>query len=132
MRTATPQIATATDDVNPREGRWAVAVSSAAVIATFAGSLVFFQGFLGIAALPGEVPPMDQVPRTAATEHPLALMQTGGWILALAGVLALVGLGGGIHFARRPDGFKLGVWAIALAACTPVLALMLVTGMGAT
>lgn len=119
-------------DPAPTAGRWAVLVSSAAVIATFAASWVFFQGFLGIARLPGDIPPIDQIPHTAQTEHPLAMMHTGLWIYGLAALLALAGLAGGIHFFRRADGYRNGVWAIALSVCTPVLALMLLTGMGAT
>lgn len=120
------------EPVPVREGRWAVVVGGLAVVATFAASLVFFQGFLGVAAVPGPMPPINHVPHTPATERPLALMRAGLWLYGLAGTLAAVGLVSGIHFFRRPDGFRHGTWAIALSACTPVLALMLLSGMGAT
>ena len=76
--------------------------------------------------------PLDQVPDTPQTQGPMQWMQFGTWGLALAALLALVGLVAGVRLVRRPDGFNRGVWAIALAACTPVLAVMLLAGMGAT
>lgn len=113
-------------------GTWAVVVSAFAVIATAAACGILFRGYLALARLPGEVPPLDQVPDTPQTQGPMQWMQFGTWGLALAALLALVGLVAGVRLVRRPDGFNRGVWAIALAACTPVLAVMLLAGMGAT
>lgn len=121
---------TAPDDA--RGGTWAVLVAVAAVLVTFAASMVFFQGFLGIARQPGDIPPINHVPDTPATHRYLQWMHWGTIGLVVAGVIALAGLVGGIAMARRPDSYKRGVWAIALSACTPVLAIMLLAGMGAS
>lgn len=122
----------ATQPGDGSQGRWAVVVSSLAVLATAAACLVFFSGYLGIARLPGPIPPMDQIPRTPASADALREMAIGLGLFALAGVLALVGLVGGIVLWRRPDGYRSGAWAMALAACTPVLTIMMLAGMGAT
>ncbi|MEL4359341.1 MULTISPECIES: hypothetical protein [unclassified Luteococcus] len=114
------------------EGTWAVVVGALAVVATTLASGVFFKGFLDLAKLPGPTPSMDQIPDTPAAQAAVRWMQIGGGLYVVAAVLAVVGLAAGIHFARRPCGYGRGVWAIALSACTPVLAIMLLTGMGAT
>lgn len=114
------------------EGTWAVIVSAFAVIATTIASGVLFKGYLDLAKIPGPTPSMDQIPNTPAAQSALRWMQVGGGLYIVAGLLAVLGLAAGIHFARRPLGFSRGVWAIALAACTPVLAIMLLTGMGGT
>ncbi|MEL4504317.1 hypothetical protein AAEX63_07155 [Luteococcus sp. H138] len=114
------------------EGTWAVVVSAFAVITTTLASGVLFKGYLDLAKIPGPTPAMDQIPDTPAAQSALQWMQIGGGIYIVAALLAIIGLAAGIHFARRPLGFGRGVWAIALAACTPVLAIMLLTGMGAT
>lgn len=113
-------------------GTWAVVVSALAVITTTAACATLFRGYLALARLPGDIPALDQVPETAETRMPMMWMRYGTWGLVLAGILSLVGLVAGILLVKRPDGFNRGVWAIALAACTPVLAVMLLAGMGAT
>lgn len=124
--------ATSASEATGRGGRWAVVVSSLAVVATTLASGILFNGFLRLARLPGPTPALDQVPSGPATDQAMTLMQVGAWAFVPAGILMLVGLVGGIRLARRPDSFGSGVWAIALAACCPVLAIMLLTGMGAT
>lgn len=121
-----------TDEAPGTEGNRVVVVAALAVVATFVACLVFFQGFLDIARLPGDVPAINQIPHNAQTSTGLSLMHWGSSIGIVAALLALAGLVLGIRAARRPDSFRRGVWAIALSACTPVLAVMLLAGMGAT
>ncbi|GAA1395721.1 hypothetical protein [Luteococcus peritonei] len=113
-------------------GRWAVVTAALGVLATAAACLTFFTGYLGIARLPGDIPPMDAIPRTEATRVPLLQMQVGLGLFGLAAVLCLVGLVAGIRLWRSATGYRSGAWAIALAACAPILAIMMLAGMGAT
>ncbi|WP_420175070.1 hypothetical protein [Luteococcus sp. OSA5] len=114
------------------EGRWAVVVGAAAVVATTVASGVLFKGYLALARIPGPIPRLDEIPETAAGQAAKSWMVTGVGLYVLAAVLAVVAVAAGIHFARRPLGYSRGVWALALGACTPVLAIMLLSGMGAT
>ncbi|GAB2486548.1 hypothetical protein GCM10027030_20810 [Luteococcus sediminum] len=120
------------DDGSGRGGRWAVVVSALALATTALASGVLFNGFLRLARLPGPTPALDRVPPGPEADQAVGLMQAGAWLFVPAGLLMLVGLVGGVRLARRPDSFASGVWAIALAAGCPVLAVMLLTGMGAT
>lgn len=113
-------------------GRWAVMVSALGVVLTAAACLVFFTGFLGIARLPGPIPPMDAIPRTGETAGPLRRMGIGLGLFGAAALFCLTGLVAGIRFWNRVETYRSGAWAIALAACAPVLTVMMLAGMGAT
>ncbi|MGO4957365.1 hypothetical protein ACTQ49_08855 [Luteococcus sp. Sow4_B9] len=113
-------------------GTWAVVVGALAVLVTTIASGVLFKGYLVLARMPGPMPSLDALPDNPEARAGSLWMMVGAGCFAVAAILALVAIGAGFHFSRRPDGYSRGVWALALGACTPVLAIMLLSGMGAT
>ena len=62
----------------------------------------------------------------------VGMATVGLGLFGAAALFCLTGLVAGIRFWNRAETYRSGAWAIALAACAPVLTVMMLAGMGAT